>query len=145
MTQGPSTLSVHPTGDQLAVDPVAPTGPTTLDTFAGFVKVEWEEVSPLTAFGQMAYFIEFLKVSGRFDAWVADCPLSYTSGNAPLVRDVLGTLMLSILSGHKRYAHITALRSDGVLPELLGMRKIVSEDSARRAAKVDPMVALRAD
>jgi hypothetical protein len=32
----------------------------------------------------MAYFIEFLKVSGRFDAWVADCPLSYTSGNAPL-------------------------------------------------------------
>jgi hypothetical protein len=135
MTQGPSTLSVHPTGDQLAVDPVAPTDPTTLDTFAGFVKVEWEEASPLTAFGQMAYFIEFLKVSGRFDAWVADCPLSYTSGNAPLVRDVLGTLMLSILSGHKRYAHITALRSDGVLPELLGMRKIVSEDSARRAAK----------
>ena len=134
MTQGPSTLFVHPTGDQLAVDPVAPTGHTTLDTFAGFVKVEWEEASPLTAFGQMAYFIEFLKVSDRFDAWVADCPLSYTSGNAPLVRDVLGTLMLSILSGHKRYAHITALRSDGVLPELLGMRKIVSEDSARRAA-----------
>jgi hypothetical protein len=51
------------------------------------------------------------------------------------VRDVLGTLTLSILAGHKRYAHITALRSDGVLPELLGMRKIVSEDSARRAAK----------
>src|SRR5271163_1427084 len=33
----------------------------------------------------------------------------------------------------KRYSHIAALRGDGVLPELLGMRKIVSEDSVRRA------------
>lgn len=38
-----------------------------------------------------------------------------------------------ILSGHKRYAHIAALRGDGVLPELLGMSKIVSEDAVRRA------------
>ena len=41
--------------------------------------------------------------------------------------------MLSILSGHKRYAHIAALRCDNVLPELLGMNKIVSEDAVRRA------------
>ena len=41
--------------------------------------------------------------------------------------------MLSMLAGHKRYSHIAALRGDGVLPELLGMRKIVSEDSVRRA------------
>ena len=33
---------------------------------------------------------------------------------------MLGTTMLSVLAGHKRYAHITALRNDGVLPELLG-------------------------
>ena len=46
--------------------------------------------------------------------------------------------MLSILSGHKRYAHIAALRCDNVLPELLGMNKIVSEDAVRRAfAAVD--------
>src|SRR6202522_439805 len=41
--------------------------------------------------------------------------------------------MLSMLAGHKRYSHIAALRGDGVLPELLGMGKIVSEDSVRRA------------
>jgi len=41
--------------------------------------------------------------------------------------------MLSMLSGHKRYAHIAALRCDSVLPELLGMNKIVSEDAVRRA------------
>src|SRR5208282_2325902 len=36
---------------------------------------------------------------------------------------------------HKRYAHIAALRCDAVLPELLGMKKIVSEDAIRRAFK----------
>ncbi len=95
----------------------------------------WDAASALTPLGQMPFFIEFLKVSGVFEAWVGDCPLTYTSPNAPEVRDVLGTSMLSILSGHKRYAHITALRSDGVLPELLGMTKVVSEDSVRRAFK----------
>jgi hypothetical protein len=40
---------------------------------------------------------------------------------------------LSILAGHHRYAHITALRSDGVSPQILGMSKIVSEDALRRA------------
>ena len=110
-----------------------PAGPQTLDTFGGPVKVEWDASSPLTPFGQLVYFAEFLKVSGRFDAAVGDCPLSYTSPNAPAVRDVVGTWGLSALAGHKRYAHVTALRCDQVLPELLGMDKIVSEDSLRRA------------
>ena len=48
---------------------------------------------------------------------------------------MLGTTMLSVLAGHTRYAHITALRNDGVLPELLGMKKIVSEDAVRRGFK----------
>ena len=43
--------------------------------------------------------------------------------------------MLAMLAGHKRYAHIAALRCDAVLPELLGMSKIVSEDAVRRAFK----------
>jgi hypothetical protein len=42
-------------------------------------------------------------------------------------------LLLAILAGHKRYAHITGLRSDGLSPQLLGMSAIISEDSLRRA------------
>ena len=80
--------------------------------------------------GQMAFFIEFLKTSGLFDEWVKDCPLEYTSANAPQKRDVLGTILLSVLSGHWRYAHISAVRGDN--PELLGMKKVASEDSVRR-------------
>src|SRR3954454_6539977 len=74
-----------------------------------------------------AVFRRILEQGGLFDGWVADCPLSFTSPNAPRKRDVLGTLLLSVLAGHQRYAHITALRCDPVNPPLLGMRKVVSE------------------
>ncbi len=89
----------------------------------------------MTPHGQLPFFVDFLKTAGLFDALVADCPLRYLSPNAPSKRDVLGTAMLSMLAGHKRYAHIAALRCDAVLPELLGMKKIVSEDAIRRAFK----------
>ena len=89
----------------------------------------------MTPLGQLPFFVDFLKTARLFDAFVADCPLQYVSPNAPKKRDVLGTTMLSMLSGHKRYAHIAALRGDGVLPGLLDMSKIVSEDAVRRALK----------
>ena len=44
----------------------------------------------------------------------------------------LATVLLSNLADHWRYAHITALRGDGVNPALLGMSRVVSEDSVRR-------------
>ena len=105
------------------------------DTFAGRVHVEWEkgEGASMTPLGQLPFFIEYLKQGGLFDAWVAGCPLSLTSPNAPSKRDILGTVMLSVLAGHWRYAHITTLRCDPVNPPLLGMTKVVSEDAVRRA------------
>jgi len=138
MTHDPRLPSLHPAGEQLPVESAAPGTPVTLDTFAGPVKVEWDETSPLTPLGQIAFFIEFLKISGRLDAAISDCPLVYTSPNAPNVRDVVGTWVLSILAGHRRYAHITALRCDNVLPELMGMSRIASEDSVRRALQAMP-------
>ncbi len=136
MSQDTPDLPVHPAGEQPPIEQNAALAPATLSTWAGPVRVEWDPTAPLTPYGQLPFFIEFLKVAGLFDALVADCPLAYTSPNAPDKRDVLGTTMLSILAGHKRYAHITALRNDGVLPELLGMEKIVSEDAVRWAFKV---------
>jgi hypothetical protein len=97
----------------------------------------------VTPLGQLPFFIEYLKQGGLFDGWVADCPLSFTSPNAPRKRDLLGTVMLSVLSGHYRYAHITTLRCDAVNPSLLGMRKVLSEDAVRRGlAKVDEAAGL---
>jgi hypothetical protein len=98
MTQEILPQRLHPLGEILPVDVNAPTGPTTLNTFAGPVNVEWDRSSPLTQLGQFVYFIEFLKVSGRLDAVIGDCPLSYSSNNATEVRDVIGTGILSILA-----------------------------------------------
>ena len=112
--------------------------PIALDTFGGRIHVEWDPAAAVTPLGQLPFFIEFLKVSGLFDAWVADCPLTYQSNNAPDKRAVLATFLLSILAGHQRYAHITAIRNDGIHPELLGVEQLVSEDGARRAlARMD--------
>ncbi|MGB4910818.1 MAG: transposase, partial [Candidatus Dechloromonas phosphoritropha] len=95
-------------------------------------QVRWDENGSATALGQLAFFAEFLEVSGLFERWVAGCPMAYTSPNAPEVRDVLGTWLLSILDGQRRYAHVTGLRGDAVAPQILGMTKIVSDESLRR-------------
>ena len=107
--------------------------PIAVDTFGGRVHVEWDPQAAVTPMGQLTFFIDFLKTAELFDPWVEDCPLRYASPNAPLKRDVLGTVFLSILAGHKRYAHITSIRYDTVNPSLLAMSKVVSEDSVRRA------------
>jgi hypothetical protein len=65
----------------------------------------------------LAFFAVFLKSAGVFDDWVGDCPLSNSSPNAPTNPDILGTWMLSVLAGHKLYAHVTALRGYGVSPQ----------------------------
>jgi hypothetical protein len=109
-----------------------------VDTLGGRVHVEWDTQAPVTPMGQLVYFAQFLKTGGLFDPWVAECPLKFTSPNAPEVRDILGTDLLSILAGHRRYAHVTALRHDTVNPPLLGMTRVVSEDSLRRAFKDAP-------
>ncbi len=106
-----------------------------VDSFGGTVRVEWDHEAAMTPLGQLPFFIDYLKTAGLFDAFVADCPLRYGSPNAPKKRDVLGTAMLAMLAGAKRYAHVAAVRGDGVLPELLGMTKVVSEDAVRRAFK----------
>ena len=76
--------------------------------------VRWNSSAAATPHGQLVFFAEFLTASGVFERWVSACPLAYSSGNAPTKRDVLGTLMLGLLAGHRRYAHITALRGDAV-------------------------------
>lgn len=123
----------HPLGERENAGFDVSGGGVSLDTFVGKVQIRWVPDGAVSTLGLLPFFTEFLKTSGLFEAFVADCPLEYTSANAPKKRDVLGTILLSVLAGHSRYAHISAIRHDGVNPELLGMTKIVSEDSVRRA------------
>jgi len=132
MIDDPARLPAHPAGEHSVVELMGDQ-PVRVDTYAGRVHVEWDPDAPVTPMGQMAFFIAFLKTSGLFDNLVAACPLHSSSPNAPSRRDVLGTALLSVLAGHRRYAHITALRADTVNPPLLGMNRVLSEDAIRRA------------
>lgn len=109
-----------------------------VQTVAGRVQIRWESKSAATPMGQLAYFIEFLTLTGLWSRWQESCPLTYSSPNAPSKADVLGTWMLSVLVGHKRYSHVTAIRCDGVNPGLMGMNKVISEDAMRGALKRIP-------
>ena len=123
----------HPRGENPKSKIAPETDKIAVDTYGGRVYVDWDHEAPVTSLGQLPFFIEFLKRTELFEQWVASCPLQLTSPNAPALRDILGTILLSVLSGHTRYSHITTVKTDKVNAPLLGMNRIVSEDSVRRA------------
>lgn len=131
-------VPVHPEGEEDFTKKPLINALLEVDTFDGKLHIEWDSEARVTPIGQLPFFIQYLKVGQRFEPWVEECPLKYDSNNAPEKVDVLGSLLLSILSGHKRYSHITTLLSDTVNANLLGMNKIVSDDSARRGLKRIP-------
>ena len=67
-----------------------------VQTMAGRVHVRWDSESTATPMGQLAYFIEFLSLTGLWSRWLESCPLNYSSPNAPSKAGVLGTWLLSI-------------------------------------------------
>src|ERR1017187_10925342 len=135
MRKEEEVVEVHPEGELQISGNQPPELGGSVDTFGGKVNVRCVPEAAVSGLGLVVFFIEFLKTSGLFDKFVEDCPLSYTSANAPGKGDVLGTLLLSVLAGHWRNAHINAIRADGVNPEPLGMTKGASEDSVRRGRK----------
>ena len=135
-------IRAHPRGEGKSA--LIPSNPGTLvpsipvDTIQRRFHVEWDPEAPVTPLGQLVFFCQFLAAGGLYSRWVSECPLSYTSPNAPAVKDVLGTWVLGTLSGAWRYAHVTAIRGDQVNSEGLGMEKVGSEDSLRRAFEDEP-------
>ncbi len=107
--------------------------PHKVETLGGMVEVRWVAEPGMTMNGPLIYFVEFLVKSGRWKRWGDTCPLEYQSPNAPSKDEILATMLLSVMSGHRRYAHITGLRGDGVMASMLGVKTLRSEDSVRGA------------
>ena len=70
-------------------------------TPGGVFQVRWDDSASASTLGQLAFFGQFLEVTGLFQRWLESSPLEYTSPNAPELRDVLGTWFLSILDGQR--------------------------------------------
>jgi hypothetical protein len=126
---------VHPEGAVKTEASRAVSASLATETFDGKIHVEWDPTAAVTPIGQLPFFIQYLKMGGLFKPWVSSCPLHYKSNNAPDKVDVLGSFLLSVLSGHNRYAHMASLMGDRINTKMLGMSKVVSDDSARRALK----------
>jgi hypothetical protein len=84
--------AAHPAGEVEKAGATTESESCTVETYAGKLRIRWDDSAAVTAMGQMPVFIDFLKTSGLWDGLVADCPLRYTSPNAPSPVDVLGTL-----------------------------------------------------
>ncbi|MDD5599599.1 MAG: transposase [Victivallaceae bacterium] len=104
-----------------------------ITTAGGTMQYQWEKPMPVTMNGYLPFFSEYLYAGGRFDSQVNTCPLEYKSNNAPQVRDVLGTAVVSILNGYIRYRQAGKLYGDEIPAQCLNMKKFVSYDSLRRA------------
>jgi hypothetical protein len=123
----------HPAGEAEELVIAAAEESSAVDTLGGKIFVRWDPEAAVTALGPVSYFLDFLKTNGLWEPWVRECPRTYSSPNAPPKEDILGTIFLAVLAGHKRYAHSSTIGSDSVLPGFLGMKRVRSADAVRRA------------
>ncbi len=112
----------HPQGESQKQG-ISPSQAWPLDTPGGRFFAEWDEDTPTTKDGQLIFFFQFLQAGGRWQKLMENCPLHYVGNRGSGAKNVLGTVLLSILNGHWRYAHINAIRGDAINPPLLGMEK----------------------
>ena len=97
-------------------------------------EVKWAPEKAVTPLGQLPFFVDFPKRANLFKPFAERAPLSYSSPNAPQVRDALDTLLMDVPVGARRYGNVNALRHDSVNSDLRGIRRMCSEDSVRRWA-----------
>ena len=58
-----------------------------VEAIGGRVQVRWNQREAATPFGQMAYFAEFLNLTGLYRRWIESCPLRLASPNGSKIAD----------------------------------------------------------
>ena len=106
-----------------------------IPAYGGRMDVRWDPGTKATASGGLAYLAVFLKTTGFLDSLCSDFPIDHRSNNSSSRREIVCTVVLAILYGKNRYVQINALRNDAAAMELLGVKRIVSEDTVRRALR----------
>jgi hypothetical protein len=69
----------HPLGERASRELEEESDRCMIESYAGKAHIRWDDSAAVTAMGQMPVFIDFLKTSGLWDGFVAECPLRYTS------------------------------------------------------------------
>ena len=82
MSEAKDREALHPTGEGNSEGLDYP-APHRVETLGGPMQVHWEEDPGISPHGMLTYFLEFLQISGIWEEFVEQCPLRYTSPNAP--------------------------------------------------------------
>ena len=83
-----------------------------MDTPGGRFRAEWDDPSPVTCGGSRLCFFQFPETGGRWQHFLRDCPLTYTGNRGRGAKNVMGTVLPSVLNGHWRYARINGVRGE---------------------------------
>ena len=91
----------------------------TISTLGGDYALKWDDETQMSVNAHAALLSQFAKAGGFFDRLVETCPMRLKSNNAPDVRDLIATVMVSMINGATRFRHIDRLhirpsRSDRV-------------------------------
>lgn len=140
-----SGLPLHPVGESAPSLRPGHVDTIPIETPGGVFHVRLDPDAQVSQYGGLIPFLQFLQASGLLAAWEDDCPLRRTSPNASSLRALLGTWVAAVTAGQSRYAHITAVRGDRVIPQVLGCKRLVSEDTIRRGIGALMGEHLRAD
>lgn len=125
-------LPLHPTDESCRGLQAGHPDTIPIETPGGVFHVRLDPDAQVSQYGGLVPFLQFLQASGLLSSWEEDCPLRRTSPNASSLRAFLGTWITGVTAGQSRYAHVTAVRGDRVIPQVLGCKRLVSEDTIRR-------------
>ena len=104
----------------------------TISTLGGDYALKWDDETQMGVNAHAALLSQFAKAGGFLDRLVETCPMRLASNNAPEVRDLIATVMVSMVNGATRFRHFDRLRGDAASAELFGVGRFMSCDSVRR-------------
>ena len=107
-------------------------GAQRIETLGGGYALKWDDETQMGLNAHAALLSQFAKAGGFLDRLVETCPIRLTGNNAPEVRDLIATVMVSMINGATRFRHFDRLRGDTATAELFGVGRFMSCDSVRR-------------
>jgi hypothetical protein len=101
------------------------------DTIATNLRVEYTD-KPVSGWGGLIALQRFFEKIGVYKVLKMCLPDGRTSPNQIPVIDIVLSLITSILTGGKHFAHVERLRNDEVISSILGIRRMPSATTIAR-------------
>ena len=95
-----------------------PAGGQKIETLGGEYALKCDDETQMSVNAHAALLSQFAKAGGFFDRLVETCPMRLTSNNAPEVRDLIATVMVSMVNGATRFRHFDRIHGDTATAEI---------------------------